>query len=138
MRRPAVQPLNGARCESGDGETRGRWRRPPALRPGRVNRIAALVLSSVLFSVGGLLMSASQSFTRTVPSIGVVACFAVGSALLAIAVGQGGLGSTYVMGLGIEATITITVGLLVLGERMSIQQGAGVVLIVIGLALVRG
>ena len=79
----------------------------------------------------------SGGFTRLAPTLGVLACFATGAGLLAVAVQRNGLSSAYLLGLGVEAAITLTIGLLVLGERLTVQQAAGMLLITGGVALTR-
>ena len=46
-------------------------------------------------------------------------------------------GTTYVLGLGLEALVSIAVGLLLLGEHLSVAQASGIVLILAGLAAIR-
>jgi small multidrug resistance pump len=96
-----------------------------------------LVTSSLLFSAGGLFMKPAAGFTRAWPSAAVLVCFMIGAVFLAIAVNRGDLSRTYVIGLGIEAVVSVAVGLLLLNERLSVQQGVGVLLIVAGLACMR-
>jgi small multidrug resistance pump len=95
-----------------------------------------LILASVAFSTGGMLMKPSGGFTRLIPSLGVVACFVVGSVLLTRAVHQGGLSTTYVLGLGLEAVVSVAAGLLLLGETMTPTQGVGIALVLAGLITV--
>ncbi|MCU0272227.1 MAG: SMR family transporter [Acidimicrobiales bacterium] len=96
-----------------------------------------IVASSMLFAVGGVFMKPAEGFSRLLPSLAVLGCFAVGSVLLSVAVHRGNLSTTYVIGLGIEAVVAIGIGLFLLGERLALPQIAGVLLIVGGLALVR-
>jgi multidrug transporter EmrE-like cation transporter len=100
--------------------------------------VRQLLLSSVAFSVGGAFMKPSNGLTQVGPSVIVVACFVCGAVLLTQAVGRGTLSTTYVLGLGIEAVVSVAVGLAVLGERLTARQVAGIGLIVLGLVVVRG
>jgi small multidrug resistance pump len=95
------------------------------------------VLASVSFAVGGAFMKPSGGFTRLVPSGIVIACFLLGAIGMTLAVHRGSLGTTYLVGLGLEAVIAVGIGVVVLGERMSSAQTAGIVLVVGGLMLVR-
>ena len=97
-----------------------------------------LLLSSIAFSVGGAFMKPSNGFTQVGPSSVVIACFVFGAVLLTRAVGRGSLSTTYVLGLGLEAVVSVAVGLAVLGERLTTRQAVGVGLIVLGLVAVRG
>jgi multidrug transporter EmrE-like cation transporter len=95
-----------------------------------------MLLSSSAFAIGGAFMKPSDGFTRFGPSLAVAACFLSGTVLLARAVQQGSLSTTYVIALGLEATVAVGVGMLVLGERVSLIQAAGIALIVSGLVVV--
>ena len=92
-----------------------------------------IIVGSVAFSVGGAFMGHSAGFTRLWPSVIVAACFVVGSGFLAKAVYRGGLSTTYVVGLGVEALISVAIGLAILGERLTISQSAGIAIILVGL-----
>jgi multidrug transporter EmrE-like cation transporter len=94
-----------------------------------------LLASSLSFTVGGMLMKPAQGFTRLSASLGVGLCFLIGAALLTVAVHRGTLGTTYVIGLGMEALLTFVFATLVLGEQISARQTAGVVVAVVGLLL---
>ena len=69
--------------------------------------MGALILSSIAFSVGGAFMKPSPGLSRLAPSVAVVACYVVGSVLLTHAVSHRDLSTTYVLGLGVEAVVSI-------------------------------
>lgn len=96
-----------------------------------------VVLASVTFATGGLMMKAAEGFTRPLPSLGVVASFVIGSFLLSRAVQAEGLTVPYIVGLGIESVATAVFGVWLLGERPSAIQALGLVLVVLGLVAVR-
>ena len=58
-------------------------------------------------------------------------------AFLTVAVNRGNLSSTYVIGVGLEATLAVGFGLVVLHERLTMLQIAGMVLIICGILLLR-
>jgi membrane-bound ClpP family serine protease len=66
----------------------------------------AIVLASVIFAIGGLMMSFAEGFTRLAPSLGVAVSFVLGSFLLSKAVQAEGLTIPYILGLGIESVAT--------------------------------
>ena len=99
--------------------------------------MVAILIGAVAFSVGGAFMGDSAGFTRLWPSMIVAACFVIGSGFLARAVHRGGLSTTYVIGLGFEAVITVAIGLALFGERLSVAQGAGIVIILVGLVTLK-
>ena len=96
--------------------------------------MATIIIGSVAFSIGGAFMRLSEGFTRLWPSVIVATCFVVGAGFLAKAVNRGGLSTTYVIGLGLEALISVGIGLALLGERLTVAQTAGIAIILVGLA----
>jgi len=96
-----------------------------------------VIAASVAFSVGGALMKSSDGFNRLAPSLLVGVLFVVGAALMAKAVSSEGLSTAFVMGLGVEAIVSVAIGAMVLGERMHVTQWTGIALIVIGVGVVR-
>ncbi len=94
-----------------------------------------LLASSLAFSVGGLMMKPAQGFTRIGATLGVLGCFVVGAAFLTLAVQRGTLGTTYVLGLGLEAIVTFVFATAFLGEHVTPRQLAGVALAITGLVL---
>jgi small multidrug resistance pump len=99
--------------------------------------MATIIMGSVAFSVGGAFMGLSAGFTRLWPSLVVATCFVIGAGFLARAVYRGGLSTTYVVGLGIEAVISVGIGLAILGERLTGGQAVGIAIILVGLATLK-
>ncbi len=99
--------------------------------------MVTIIIGSLAFSVGGAFMRLSDGFTRLWPSVIVATCFVIGAGFLARAVNRGGLSTTYVLGLGIEAVISVGIGLALLGERLTAAQVAGIAIILVGLATVK-
>jgi multidrug transporter EmrE-like cation transporter len=99
--------------------------------------MATIIIGSVAFSIGGAFMRLSEGFTRLWPSVIVATCFVVGAGFLAKAVNRGGLSTTYVIGLGLEALISVGIGLALLGERLTVAQTAGIAIILVGLATLK-
>ena len=83
-------------------------------------------------------MKPSHGLSRLAPSLAVIACYVIGTVLLTQAVSRRNLGTTYVLGLGIEAVVSIGVGLAVLGETVTNRQAMGLGLILFGLVAIRG
>jgi small multidrug resistance pump len=99
--------------------------------------MASIIIGSLAFSIGGAFMRLSDGFTKFWPSAAIAVCFVVGAAFLARAVNRGGLSTTFVIGLGIEAVISVGIGLALLGERLTGAQTAGIAIILIGLATLK-
>jgi multidrug transporter EmrE-like cation transporter len=104
---------------------------------GDVLGVITIIIGSLAFSVGGAFMGHSAGFTRLWPSVIVAACFVIGSGFLARAVHRGGLSTTYVLGLGFEAVISVAIGLVLFGERLSGAQITGIAIILVGLATLK-
>ena len=99
--------------------------------------MATIIIGSLAFSVGGAFMRQSDGFTKFWPSVVIAACFVVGAGFLARAVNRGGLSTTFVIGLGIEAVISVGIGLVLLGEHLTGPQSAGIAIILVGLATLK-
>jgi multidrug transporter EmrE-like cation transporter len=99
--------------------------------------MATIIIGSLAFSVGGAFMGVSDGFTKFWPSLVVASCFVFGSVFLARAVNRGGLSTTFVVGLGIEAVISVGIGLALLGEHLTASQTAGIAIILVGLATLK-
>jgi small multidrug resistance pump len=95
--------------------------------------MATIIIGSLAFSVGGAFMRLSDGFTKFWPSLAIAVCFVIGAAFLARAVNHGGLSTTFVIGLGVEAVLSVGIGLALLGERLTAAQTVGIAIILIGL-----
>jgi multidrug transporter EmrE-like cation transporter len=99
--------------------------------------VAAVILASLAFAIGGAFMKVSDGFTRPWPTAAAAVCFLAGAVLLGFAIGSQGLSTAYTIGLGIEAIVSIGLGCWVFGERLTVAQVLGVVLILAGVVSVR-
>lgn len=99
--------------------------------------MASIIIGSLAFSIGGAFMGISDGFTKFWPSVVIAACFVVGAGFLAKAVNRGGLSTTFVIGLGIEAVLSVGIGLALLGERLTTAQTAGIAIILVGLVTMK-
>lgn len=92
---------------------------------------------SIAFSVGAAFMKSSHGSTRLLPTLAVLLSFSVGAVLLTKAVRLQNTSTTIVMGLGLEAIITVALGICLLGEKLSVTQAAGLFLVLSGIVMVR-
>lgn len=97
--------------------------------------MAAVIVASCMFAGGGALMKISDGFTRVWPSAGVILLFIAGAFLFARALRTGGLTTVWIVGLGIEAAVSVILGMWLFSENFSNFQIAGIVLIVGGTVL---
>ncbi len=99
--------------------------------------MAEVAVASVAFAAGGALMKWSHGFSRVLPSVAIAALFLLGAAAMARAVTTDGLSTAFVMGLGIEAVLSVALGVTLLGERLRPVEWGGIGLIVLGVGLLR-
>jgi multidrug transporter EmrE-like cation transporter len=99
--------------------------------------VAAVILASLAFAIGGAFMKLSDGFARPWPSAAVAVFFLAGAVLLGFAIGSEGLSTAYTIGLGIEAVVSIGLGCWIFGERLTLPQVLGVLLILAGVVSVR-
>lgn len=92
---------------------------------------------SLAFSIGVAFMKPSQGLTRMVPTMIVVLSFVIGAVFLTRAVTATTTSTTIIIGLGLEATLTLAIGWFLLGDRINLRQALGVALVLCGVALVR-
>ncbi len=81
-------------------------------------------------------MKSSQGFTRLLPTMIVILSFLLGAAFLARAVSANNMSTTVIVGLGFEAVFTVAIGIFLLGDKLTIRQAAGMLLVLAGTALV--
>ena len=91
---------------------------------------------SFAFSIGAAFMKSSQGFTRLLPTMIVILSFLLGAAFLARAVSANNMSTTVIVGLGFEAVFTVAIGIFLLGDKLTIRQAAGMLLVLAGTALV--
>jgi small multidrug resistance pump len=95
------------------------------------------ILAALAFSVGGLFMKQSDGLTVLPPTLSMFGLFLLGAAMQTLAMRQAEMGMTYVVILGLEAVIALTLGWLILGETLSLLKVSGVFLICLGIVILR-
>jgi small multidrug resistance pump/quaternary ammonium compound-resistance protein SugE len=93
--------------------------------------------AALLFSVGGFFMKLSRGLTEAAPTTMVFLCFCLGAALQTLAMRNEAMTVTYVVVLGLEAITAYVLGTVVLQEPTSLSKMGGIVLIVVGIALLK-
>jgi len=96
-----------------------------------------VIAGSAAFGVGGVFMKSSDGFTRLWPSVALLALFAIGAVMLALAVRSEGLSVAYTAGLGVEAVIAVVLGRYLFDEPVRAVQTLGIGMILVGVAAVR-
>lgn len=96
-----------------------------------------LLLAGVLEVVWAFLMKASDGFTRPWPTVGTIGFMIVSFGLLSLAMKTLPLGTAYAIWTGIGAVGAFAVGVVVLGEPLSLMRIGGVSLVVAGLVVLK-
>jgi quaternary ammonium compound-resistance protein SugE len=96
-----------------------------------------LLTAGVFETVWAYYMKLSDGFTRVGPTVATFAAMAVSIGLLGIAMKSLPLGTAYSVWTGIGAVGAFVVGIVVLGEAVTVMRVAAAVLIVAGLVLMK-
>jgi quaternary ammonium compound-resistance protein SugE len=94
-------------------------------------------LAAALYVAGGMSMKYSNGLAHWKPGVALVGFFAAGALLQAWAMKHEALGPSYVVVLGLEALLAVIAGNLIFSEVISARLLAGVVLVVLGIAVLR-
>jgi quaternary ammonium compound-resistance protein SugE len=96
-----------------------------------------ILIAGLLEIVWAYFMKQSEGFTRLWPSVATLAFMASSFALLAMGMKQLPMGTAYVIWTGIGAVGAFIVGVVLLGESLSLWRVLAAVLVVSGLVLFR-
>lgn len=96
-----------------------------------------LVSAGVLEIVWAYFMKQSQGFTRLVPTLITLTTMIASFGLLSMAMRTLPLGTAYTIWTGIGAVGAFVVGVVVLGEQLSLMRVLAAVLIVSGLVMMK-
>jgi len=98
-------------------------------------QLLLMIIAALLFAAGGLFMKASHGLTVLAPSVAVFLFFCSGAACQAIAMKRGEMSAIYVAILGLEAIAAFFLGIVILGEKISLTKMCALLLVVGGIAL---
>jgi quaternary ammonium compound-resistance protein SugE len=96
-----------------------------------------LIIAGLLEIVWAYFMKQSEGFTRLWPSVATIAFMVVSFALLSLAMKQLPMGTAYVIWTGIGAVGAFIVGVVLLGESLSLMRVLAAALVVTGLVIFR-
>jgi multidrug transporter EmrE-like cation transporter len=97
------------------------------------------VAAALAFTVGGIFMKLSEGLTQPLPSLAMLALFALGAALLTLSIhARGELGPAYLVVLGLEAVLAFGFGAMLFGEQANLGRLLGLFLLIAGMILVEG
>ena len=94
-------------------------------------------LAALLYVAGGVCMKYSAGLTRWAPTLTLMAAFSAGALVQAWAMRQEELGTSYAVVLGLEALLALAAGRFLFGEGITLRAGAGVALVLAGIAILR-
>lgn len=96
-----------------------------------------LVTAAFSYSVGGYFMKLSDGLTKVGPTTLVFGLFCLGALLQTVAMRHTEMTATYIIVLGLEAITALVLGLLFLGEGVSLMKLVGALLIIGGIVVLR-
>ncbi len=96
------------------------------------------MLAALCFSTGGMFMKRAEGLHATWDSVVFLLLFALGAVLQSQAMRGAALSLTYILVLGLEAGFAVGFGVFFFGEGIPPLKLGGILLIVLGIALVRG
>lgn len=96
-----------------------------------------VVLAGLFEVVWAFLMKQSDGFTRLWPTVATFAFMFVSFGLLSVAMKSLPLGTAYTVWTGIGAVGAFVVGIVILGEQVTVMRVAAAILIVSGLVLMK-
>lgn len=96
-----------------------------------------LLIAGLFEIVWAYFMKQSEGFTRLWPSLATLAFMGVSFALLSLAMKSLPMGTAYVIWTGIGAVGAFVVGVVVLGESLSVMRVLAALLVVTGLVIFR-
>jgi len=96
-----------------------------------------LLIAGLLEIVWAYYMKQSHGFTRLWPSVATLGFMAVSFALLSLAMRTLPMGTAYVVWTGIGAVGAFIVGVVLLGEHLSVMRVVAAVLVLAGLVMFR-
>jgi multidrug transporter EmrE-like cation transporter len=97
-----------------------------------------VVISAILFTIGGVFMKLSQGLTQPIPSLLVYIFFIAGASMQTVAMRRASLGVTYIVVLGLESVLAVLFGVVLFQESLSYMNLMGVSFIVAGMGFLHG
>ncbi len=96
-----------------------------------------LIVAGLFEIVWAYLMKQSHGFTRVIPTVATLVTMLISFGLLSVSMKTLPLGTAYTVWTGIGALGAFVVGIVVLGEPMTLMRVGAAVLIVSGLVLMK-
>jgi small multidrug resistance pump len=99
--------------------------------------LSIAIAAALVYTIGGVFMKLSQGLTVLGPTLMVYVCFLAGATLQILLLNGTELGVNYIFVLGLEAVLAALFGIYYFQEKLSLTHLSGMVLVVVGIALLR-
>ena len=93
--------------------------------------------AAICFVAGGVCMKYADGLRHAEATAGFLLLFVLGAALQSEAMRGEDLAVMYVVGLGLEAALAVSLGLVVFGEPITVTRTCALTLVIGGVALLR-
>jgi small multidrug resistance pump/quaternary ammonium compound-resistance protein SugE len=93
-----------------------------------------VLISAILFTIGGVFMKLSEGLSQPIPSLMVYIFFIAGASIQTVAMRKAALGVTYVVVLGLESVLAILFGVVLFHETLSYINVIGASCIIAGMS----
>ena len=97
-----------------------------------------VLISAILFTIGGVFMKLSLGLTQPIPSLLVYIFFIAGASIQTVAMRKASLGVTYIVVLALESVLALLFGVVLFQESLSYMNVIGVSCIVVGMGFLQG
>ena len=97
-----------------------------------------IFIAAAAFAFGGAAMKYSDGFSRFAPSLIMMLLFVLGAAMQTLAMKQQQMSVTHIAVLGLEAVLAFGFGAVFFKEGYALSKVAGAILVVVGVAFLRG
>ncbi|MBD2307198.1 small multidrug resistance protein [Chroococcidiopsis sp. FACHB-1243] len=97
-----------------------------------------VLISAILFTIGGVFMKLSEGLTQPIPTLLVYIFFIAGASIQTVAMRKATLGVTYIVVLGLESILAVLFGVVLFQESLSYINVIGVSFIVAGMGFLQG
>jgi multidrug transporter EmrE-like cation transporter len=95
------------------------------------------MLAALCFTVGGVFMKRADGLQHWSSTASFLLLFALGAAMQSQAMRGNELTTTYIIVLGLEAALAVTLGALLFAEPLTASKCSAIALIVLGIAILR-
>ena len=100
-------------------------------------QLTLLIAAAFIYSLGGYYMKLSAGLSNAGATATVLILFCLGAVLHIVAMRHSEMSTTYIIVIGLEAITVVLLGMFLLGEGVTLVKVAGILSIVVGVALLQ-